>query len=309
MAALTAPRWSTRADQALLVALPDARRAMVEIVFVAALVLGGHASGIAFWVRALMVAALALVAVGLVAPWSPRWSGFGQRVFALLVALAAVFVSLGPGDALLAKDHVIVATALRDLVLIVFLLTLARVDGQPLAALGIAREGAVRELRAALPVTLGVFAVQVTAAVPIALLASLFHSGEHEATERIDTLGRLSGQSSLPAFLAALVVAATFEEVCFRAFLTPRVRALTGSWSFAAVIVSLLFGLGHMYEGTLAVAQTAILGLYFTAAFLARRRLLAVVVAHATFNAVMFVFVRAILASGAIDRLKALAPH
>jgi membrane protease YdiL (CAAX protease family) len=64
-----------------------------------------------------------------------------------------------------------------------------------------------------------------------------------------------------------------------------------------------------MYEGTLAVAQTAILGLYFTAAFLARRRLLAVVVAHATFNAVMFVFVRAILASGAIDRLKALAPH
>ena len=41
----------------------------------------------------------------------------------------------------------------------------------------------------------------------------------------------------------------------------------------AALAVSVFFGLGHVYEGGLAVFQTALLGLYFTAVFLARRRL------------------------------------
>jgi membrane protease YdiL (CAAX protease family) len=208
-----------------------------------------------------------------------------------------------------ARDHVIAATALRDFVFIVFLLLLARLDGQPLSALGIAQAGATTELAVAIPAIGGVFVVQVVAAIPIAILSSLGSFGTHEATERLDTLSRLSGQTSMPEIVVSLVVAAAFEEVAFRAFLTPRVRRLSGSWVVAALLVSGLFGLGHVYEGTIAIAQTAILGLYFTAVFLMRRRLLAVVASHASFNAIMFVFVRLIVASGAVEKLKALAPH
>ena len=209
----------------------------------------------------------------------------------------------------LANEHVIVATALRDLLFIVLLILLTRVDRQPLSVLGLETSGAIRELAFAVPAIGGVFFVQVAAAVPLALAGSLLRFGNHEAVERMDTLSRISGQTSAPEFLVSLIVAAAFEEVAFRAFLTPRVRSLTGSWPIAAVLVSVVFGLGHMYEGTVAIAQTAILGLYFTAVFLARRRLLAVVTCHAAFNAIMFVLVQVIVRSGVIDRLKDLTPH
>jgi uncharacterized protein len=209
----------------------------------------------------------------------------------------------------LARRHVIVATAVRDLVFILFLLVLLRVDGQPLTAIGIAREGARGEIAMAIPAIGGIFLVQIAAAIPLAIMGTLFGVGSQEASERIDTLSHLSAQTSVPEFLVSLVIAAIFEEIAFRAFLTPRVRVLSGSWVIAGLAVSAIFGLGHGYEGTLAIAQTAILGIYFTTVFLARRRLLSVVLCHATFNALMFVFVRVIASSGVLEHLKALTPH
>ncbi len=208
----------------------------------------------------------------------------------------------------LASDHLVVATALRDAVFVVFLLLLVRVDGQRLAALGIVRQGAGRELKAAFAATAGVFAVQIAGAIPLAAFKALSGLAEREAGHRLDTLGRLTGQGSGPEFLLALLVAASFEEIAFRAFLTPRLRTLTRSWIVAALLVSVGFGLGHVYEGTLAVFQTAMLGLYFTALFLARRRLLAVIVAHAAFNAVMFLAVALLAHSGGVQGLKGLGP-
>ncbi len=206
----------------------------------------------------------------------------------------------------LAKDHVIVATAVRDVFLVAFILLLARVDGQPLAALGLSRERATDELAFAVPATGGVFLVQVAAAIPLSFLGGLLGFAQREAAGRVETLSRLSDQTSVPEFFVALVAAATFEEIAFRAFLTPRVRKLCGSWPVATLIVSGLFGLGHVYEGTLAVAQTAILGVYFTAVFLARRNVLAAITCHTVFNGAMFLFIRIALHSDVVGRLKAL---
>jgi membrane protease YdiL (CAAX protease family) len=96
----------------------------------------------------------------------------------------------------------------------------------------------------------------------------------------------------------AVVVAAAFEEVAFRGFLTPRMRTLTGSWPLAIAVVSVVFGLGHFYEGTLAVVQTAFLGVYFSVLFLARRRLLGPTFAHAGFNAVVLILIRVVAETG-----------
>lgn len=406
--------WRERADEALLVGMPARGRVLIEVLLLAALVLGGHAEASAPWLGVSVVALELAIAIGLLRPWSGAHRTVGRRVLVTVVAIVTVLApvlvdspagpsrrlgvelvpadaggsrgyaevksvtpgapaagTLRPGDRIravggaplieadppaelarriqsdslpedtvltverdgatvavpvhvprsgalarrlgaansMAKDHVIVATALRDLVLIAFLFALVRVDGQPLTALGIAREGARRELAAAVPALGGVFAVQVAAAIPIALIGTLIHVGEREATTRIDTLSHLSAQMNGPEFLLALVVAAAFEEVAFRAFLTPRVRWLGGSWVLSTVVVSALFGLGHGYEGTIAMLQTAILGVYFTAVLLVRRRLLAGAISHAAFNALMFVLVRVVARSGAIDALKSLAPH
>jgi membrane protease YdiL (CAAX protease family) len=157
--------------------------------------------------------------------------------------------------------------------------------------------------------TMGTFGVQIAVAIPIAVIGVLTGAIEHEASRRTEALGTIANQGSVAEFLAGVLVAAAFEEVAFRAFLTPRVRALTGSWPWSVVLVSVVFGMGHTYEGTLAVVQTAFLGAYFGVVYLARRRLLGPWIAHAAFNTGMFLLLRALSAPGLLDRLKSMAPR
>jgi membrane protease YdiL (CAAX protease family) len=206
----------------------------------------------------------------------------------------------------ISRDHVVVAASLRDFFLIVFLVFLVRSDGQPLSAIGIVREGALREVRASFLVALGTFGAQIAAALPIAVLGAIAGIAEREAKQRAGTITMMADQGSIPTFVAALIVAAAFEEIAFRAFLTPRLRSMTGSWIAAAAIASLVFGAGHLYEGTLAVAQTAVLGIYFTVVYVLRRRVISVSLAHAMFNTVMFLVARVLLPS--VMRLKGLSP-
>jgi membrane protease YdiL (CAAX protease family) len=209
----------------------------------------------------------------------------------------------------LSSRHLVVAAAIRGALIIALLLLLLRADGQPLAAVGIVRKGALRELLASSWMTAGAFGVQIAVAIPVAILGTLTGIMNREAAQRTETLGVIAGQGSIAEFLVAVVVAAAFEEVAFRGFLTPRMRTLTGSWPLAVVAVSVVFGLGHIYEGALAVGQTAFLGAYFSVLLLARRRLLGPTLAHAGFNAVMLLLVRLVLQSGLLERLKELAPH
>jgi membrane protease YdiL (CAAX protease family) len=209
----------------------------------------------------------------------------------------------------LSSRHLVVAAAIRGALIILLLLLLLRADGQPLAALGIVRQGALRELVASTWMTAGAFGVQIAAAIPIAIIGVLTGIMNREASQRTETLGVIAGQGSIAEFMLAVVVAAAFEEVAFRGFLTPRMRTLTGSWPWAIAAVSVVFGLGHIYEGALAVGQTAFLGVYFSVLLLARRRLLGPTLAHAGFNTVMLLLVRFLLQSGLVERLKAMAPH
>jgi uncharacterized protein len=220
--------------------------------------------------------------------------GFGRRVVAVRE---------------LSSRHIVVAAATRGVLLIVMLFLLLRADGQPLAVLGIVRPGALGELAAGAWMTLGTFAVQIAVAIPVALVGALAGIVNREASQRTEALGVIAAQGSVLEFIPAVIAAAAFEEVAFRGFLVPRVRALTGSWPVAVVVVSLVFGLGHVYEGALAVAQTAFLGVYFSAMLLLRRRLLGPIAAHAAFNTVMLLLVRALLTSGVVERLKELVPH
>ncbi|HEY8090005.1 MAG TPA: CPBP family glutamic-type intramembrane protease [Polyangiaceae bacterium] len=208
-----------------------------------------------------------------------------------------------------AGRHIVLASAVRGALVIALLLLLVRADGQPFVALGIASRGAWRELLASSWMALGTFGVQIAVAIPVGIIGVLAGAMEREASQRTGALQTIAGQGSVPEFVAGVMVAAAFEEVAFRGFLTPRVRVLTGSWPWAIAVVSVLFGAGHLYEGPLAIVQTAGLGVYFSVLLLARRRLLGPTVAHAAFNTVMFLIARMLMDGRLLERLRAMAPH
>jgi membrane protease YdiL (CAAX protease family) len=220
--------------------------------------------------------------------------------------------TLGGGASALvdfAERHIVLASAVRGALVIALLLLLVRTDGQPLLALGIAGRGAWRELLASSWMALGTFGVQIAVAIPVGIIGVLTGTMEREASQRTGALQTIASQGSVPEFIAGVAVAAAFEEVAFRGFLTPRVRVLTGSWPWAIAVVSVLFGAGHLYEGPLAIVQTAGLGVYFSVLLLARRRLLGPTVAHAAFNTAMFLIARLLMDGRLLERLRAMAPH
>ena len=209
----------------------------------------------------------------------------------------------------LSSRHLVVAAAIRGILVIALLLVLLRADGQPVSSLGLVRAGALRELLASIWMTMGAFAVQFIVAIPVGIIGMAAGVLAHENEQRTQTLGVIAKQGSVLEFTLAAVFATAFEEIAFRGFLLPRTRRLVGSWPIAVVLVSIVFGAGHLYEGPLATIQTAFLGAYFAAMMLLRRRLVGPIAAHAAFDTVMIVVIRVVMDHHVIERLKALTAH
>jgi membrane protease YdiL (CAAX protease family) len=76
------------------------------------------------------------------------------------------------------------------------------------------------------------------------------------------------------------------EEVLFRGFLLGRMRAFFRSNLAAVFVSSLIFGLPHVYQGTMGVVQTASIGVVLALITLRARSLWPAILAHAMFDAV-----------------------
>ena len=179
-------------------------------------------------------------------------------------------------------------------------------DGQGPAQLGLVREGLGRELLIAVPVLVGAYVANIAAAIPLALIGkALKLTGKEMLARKEVATGLVEMGLSVPVFAAAMVLVAGFEELAFRGFLVPRLKVLLGNWTAAVLVSATLFGLGHFYEGTLAVVQTAVLGAYFGFVFVfARRfRLISVMLAHAAFNTINFTLMIWLQKSGVLEKL------
>lgn len=82
-----------------------------------------------------------------------------------------------------------------------------------------------------------------------------------------------------PLALAFLVVVAIAEETVFRGYLILRLSAVTGR-SGAVLISSIVFALGHGYQGTLGIAAIGVIGVVFALVYLWRGSLVAPMVMH-----------------------------
>ena len=202
--------------------------------------------------------------------------------------------------------------SVRDLCLLGLALLLVLSDGQRLRQIGLRRERLGRELGFGVLVLMGTYAVHLASSLPLAVIASALGAGKTEVAQRTGFLGELVGWAEqvrpweIPIYMG---LAGAFEEVVFRGFFITRMRRLIGSWAPALLLAAALFGLGHLEEGHLAAVQTAILGLWFGAVFIRRKRLESVIVAHAAFNTIMFAVMIFVLRSGLLDKAQQLLGH
>ena len=80
-----------------------------------------------------------------------------------------------------------------------------------------------------------------------------------------------------------VLVASPFEELLFRGFLIWFFANFTGLWG-AVLLSSLLFGLGHAYQGWRGILRTALIGLAFGIAYALTQSLWWLMAAHAVLN-------------------------
>jgi uncharacterized protein len=86
------------------------------------------------------------------------------------------------------------------------------------------------------------------------------------------------------------------EELVYRGYLMNRVAELAGggaaAWAGSLVVVSILFGVGHSYQGVTGVIAAALGGLVYGALYLwSGRNLWAPIIAHGVFDTLAFVLI------------------
>jgi len=127
-----------------------------------------------------------------------------------------------------------------------------------------------------------------------AIAMGMDHSGNIDEARK--QLGFLAPQSSLEVFLwVCLSATAGFcEEILFRGYLQKQfTRLLRNRW-VALVVVSIVFGLGHGYEGSQRMVLIALLGLAFGVVSMWRKSLRPAMMAHTLQDTISGLLLRAL---------------
>jgi membrane protease YdiL (CAAX protease family) len=155
----------------------------------------------------------------------------------------------------------------------------------------------LRELR---PVDLGraVGALLLCFVVNIAFTSLLFVFAGTDLAEHFVTLKRvaLELQKGVPyeGLVAMMLFVGIYEEIAARGFLLARSRcALSGAWA-PVLLSSALFGLGHVYQGWVGVAQTFLIGVILARLTLHWGTLWPAILAHAGLNTLSLTLIRAL---------------
>jgi membrane protease YdiL (CAAX protease family) len=94
----------------------------------------------------------------------------------------------------------------------------------------------------------------------------------------------------LPLILVTMVAVGYREEVFYRAYLFRRAEELDVRPELTVIASSLLFGIGHLYQGVQGLVVTTLLGVVLAAVYLRTRNVHAVAIGHGLYNAaVLFI--------------------
>jgi membrane protease YdiL (CAAX protease family) len=108
-------------------------------------------------------------------------------------------------------------------------------------------------------------------------LGLMIGDGSQRLTDRLVPHSAIELTLFIPLSLCAGVI----EEIVFRGFLQRQFAALFGNQTAAIVLQAVIFGVAHLYQGTIPVIHIVVFGLIFGTAAAWRRSLIPGIIAHA----------------------------
>lgn len=195
-------------------------------------------------------------------------------LFILPPTLLAQFVLDSPGGPPVSFTTVAMTSIARDVALLGLVLFLVWRNGEPWSAIGWTRRRVGREIL----LGIGLF--------PLFVLVSAF-------VQRLLIAIGLPVAERLPAFLQAtggtagtilalvlVLVVAVAEETVFRGYLMNRFLRLRGSLTLAVAASTLLFAIGHAYQGAVGVLTVTVAGALLALIYVWRSSLVAPTTIH-----------------------------
>jgi membrane protease YdiL (CAAX protease family) len=211
----------------------------------------------------------------------PAWAA-GERgkslievlvfLFLILPSMALSFLVVKQGN--MSFILTAVSTILRDLSLVCLILYFIRCNGEKLSEIGWRLSAAPREMLIGAAVFVPVFFLT-------ALLERILQQiGFGAPATPLPSMLSASGPGEFILAGALVAVVAVSEETIFRGYLIHRLQRVTNQWLAAALLSSVIFSLGHGYEGAAGVVTVGVLGLSFAVVYKWRGSLIAPMTMH-----------------------------
>jgi len=95
---------------------------------------------------------------------------------------------------------------------------------------------------------------------------------------------RLQRFSQIPLAILFCITTGYSEEIFFRSYLLTRLKQIGSSTYVAVTVSSLLFAMGHLYQGYTGYIVAALQGIYFSIVFLKKKNIHLTALAHSVYN-------------------------
>ncbi|SCK30684.1 CPBP family intramembrane glutamic endopeptidase [Streptomyces sp. WMMB 322] len=204
-------------------------------------------------------------------------------VFLLLIVPSMALSFLAESRGALPFPVVAASTILRDAGLVALILLLLSRARQPVAAVGWVRRDIGQEILVGLALSVPVL---IGAAL---LVAALRTAGLSRPRTGAAGLLPSSGFGDLLLAIVLVTVVAVAEETIFRGYLILRFKSVLQNRAWAVLLSTLVFSVGHGYEGGAGVLTVGMVGLVFAVVYEWRGSLVAPVVMHFVVNFVSIV--------------------
>lgn len=195
-------------------------------------------------------------------------------VFLFLILPSMILSLFIVGQGSLGFVLVALSTIARDLALVSLIIFLAWRDGEPVVDLGLTFKNGWKDIGIGIalfiPFTFGA-----------GLLENVLRAAGLSApsSQQVSFLTPKSAAEFALAFVLVIVVAIS-EEIIFRGYMILRFNEVTLNTTAAVLLSSVIFSLGHGYEGSAGVVTVGVMGLVFALVYLWRKSLVAPIVMH-----------------------------
>ena len=192
-------------------------------------------------------------------------------LFLIVPSLSLSFVSGAQAD--LRFTQMAVVSILNDLALLSLVLYFTWRNQEPVRQLGWSFDHLQRDIALGLILFVPVFFGG-------NVLAGWLHRAGLSAPAQRPSFLVVSGVTQAALGLLIVTVVAVVEETLFRGYLMLRFKTVTGRTSAAVILSSIVFSLGHGYEGVAGAISVFVLGAIFALVYVWRKSVVAPIVMH-----------------------------